>query len=64
MPPSNKALSVWPNLHLVSSNNIYQSVGCAEIRLRFSLKKLNRPKIWHPFRQFSDRNCVQSTIQI
>jgi len=24
----------------------------------------NRPKIWHPYRCFSDRNCVQSAVQI
>ena len=27
-------------------------------------KKPNRPKLWHPFRRFSDRNCTQFTIQI
>ena len=27
-------------------------------------KKPNRSKIWHPFRRFSDKNYVQSAIQI
>jgi len=27
-------------------------------------KKPNRPKIWHPFRRFSESNCTQSAIQI
>jgi len=27
-------------------------------------KKPNCAKILHPFRQFFDRNCVQSTVQI
>jgi len=31
--------------------------------IRF-FNKSNRPKIWHPFRRFSDRNCIQSAIQI
>ena len=26
-------------------------------------KKLNRPKIWQPFRRFSDWNCMQSAIR-
>ena len=26
--------------------------------------KTNRPQIWHPFRRYSDRNCMQSAIQI
>jgi len=25
--------------------------------------KPNSPKVWHPFRQFSDRNCMQYSIQ-
>ena len=37
--------------------------GCAENR-NSVFKKLNRPKIWHPFRRSSDRNCMQSAIQI
>ena len=28
------------------------------------LQKPNHPKIWHPSRRFSDRNCVQFAIQI
>jgi len=35
-----------------------------EIGLDSVLRYPNHPKIWHPCRQFCDRNCVQSTIQI
>jgi len=37
--------------------------GKLKIALDLVFKNLNRPKIWHPFGQFSNRNCVQSTIQ-
>ena len=33
-------------------------------RYRISELNPNRPKIWHPYRRFSDRNCMQSTVQI
>jgi len=38
--------------------------GKLKIGSDFCLKKLNHPKIQHPFRRFFDRNCMQSAIQI
>ena len=33
------------------------------LRIRF-LKQRNHPKMWHPFRRLSNRNCVKSAIHI
>ena len=49
------------------STSTYRSLGMCvktEICSDSVSKKPNRPKIWHPFRWFSDRNCMESTIQI
>jgi len=45
-----------------------RDVRKTEIQFGFVNKKSqqnpSRPKIWHPCRRFSNRNCVQSAIQI
>ena len=42
----------------------YRVVLKTENRFGFGLKKPNCPENWHPYMWFSDRNCVQSAIQI
>jgi len=45
-------------------SSLLRGMRKTENRFGFGVRKHNHPKMWHPFKRFSDRNCMQSTIQI
>ena len=65
---SNIFLTPFDLANSVKTLLINRGVWKTEIWFRFRYKKSepnpNHPKNWHLCRWFSDRNCVQSTVQI
>jgi len=51
----------WPAFTMTQAGMCGKPKFCSYYSV---FKKPNRPKLWHPFRRFSDRNCTQFTIQI
>ena len=56
-----------PVLYAIDERNLLFYLGmCRKPKFGsdFVLKKLNCPKLWHPFGQFFNRNCMQFAIRI